>query len=84
MQAKSLGEGVRESLDAYFSAVDESDLPSDLYQTVLEQIEKPLLVSVMKFCANNQSKAAQVLGMNRNTLRKKLSLYKLTKKKRNE
>lgn len=81
---KSLSEAVRESLEAYFSVVDESNLPNNLYQIVLEQIEKPLITSVMKFCANNQCKAAKLLGMNRNTLRKKLLLYKLIKKKYNE
>ena len=44
---------------------------------VLQQVELPLLRCVMARCEGNQSKAAQVLGLNRNTLRKKLSAYGL-------
>ena len=44
---------------------------------VLAQVEKPLLAYVMNECSGNQSKAAEMLGLNRNTLRKKLLQYQL-------
>ncbi len=44
---------------------------------VLSAIEKPMLEVVMAHCHNNQSAAAHFLGLNRNTLRKKLLEHKL-------
>ncbi len=51
--------------------------PTNLYQLLLEQIEKPLLAVVMEKARGNRCRAAQVLGINRNTLRKKLQQYDL-------
>jgi len=44
---------------------------------VIQEVEKPLLQVVMQFSDQNQSKASRVLGINRNTLRKKLDQYGL-------
>ena len=44
---------------------------------VLREVERPLLEVVMQQTKGNQSRAAEVLGINRNTLRKKLKLYQL-------
>ena len=49
----------------------------DLYDMVLHQVEKPMLICVMEQCGGNQSKAAAILGLNRNTLRKKLQQHGL-------
>ena len=49
------------------------EAPAALYDLVISQVEKPLLEIVMKRASNNQSRAAQMLGINRNTLRKKLT-----------
>ncbi len=46
---------------------------NDIYDMVLHQVEKPLLEVVMKHTEDNQSKASRMLGINRNTLRKKLA-----------
>jgi len=51
--------------------------PTNLYQLLLEQIEKPLLAVVMERARGNRCRAADVLGINRNTLRKKLQQYDL-------
>ncbi|MGE8398057.1 MAG: helix-turn-helix domain-containing protein, partial [Comamonas sp.] len=48
------------------------ETPSNMYDMVLRLVEKPLLDVVMQQSDNNQSRAAQWLGLNRNTLRKKL------------
>jgi Fis family transcriptional regulator len=53
--------------------------PSNLYQMVLEVVEKPLLEFVMQHTNQNQSLAAQYLGLNRNTLHKKLVSHQLLK-----
>ena len=46
-----------------------------VYAMVLNEIERPLLRTVMQHAANNQSEAAKILGVNRNTLRKKLAQH---------
>ena len=53
--------------------------PSDLYQMVLAVVEKPMLELVMQHAKQNQSLAAQYLGINRNTLHKKLVEHQLLK-----
>ncbi len=50
---------------------------ADLYDTVISEVEKALLGIVMKETNGNQIKAAKILGINRNTLNKKLKKYKL-------
>jgi Fis family transcriptional regulator len=57
----------------------EGHMPSDLYEMVLCEVEQPLLRTVMQFTRGNQSLAAQILGINRSTLRKKLAKYGLGK-----
>ena len=50
---------------------------SEFYNLVLAEVEEPLLRVVMEYTANNQSRAAAMLGLNRGTLRKKLRQYNL-------
>ena len=61
----------------YFKQLDQKNIPIDVYQLVLNEIEPPLLSSVMRFSSNNQSKAARILGINRTTLRTKLKKYNI-------
>jgi Fis family transcriptional regulator, factor for inversion stimulation protein len=63
-------------LHDYFAQV-EPDMVSDLYDMVLSEVEAPLLAAVMQKARSNQSRAAQMLGLNRGTLRKKLKQYDL-------
>jgi len=72
----ALREHVEEAMAHYFSQLD-GQSASDLYQLVLEQVESPLLTAVMTYTGGNQSKAAEMLGLNRGTLRKKLKQYDL-------
>ena len=62
---------VRQSLDAYFKDLHDTE-PAGLYDMMVHVMEKPMLEVVMGRAKQNQSKAAQWLGLNRNTLRKKL------------
>jgi len=61
----------------YFNQLDQNNVPIDVYQLVLNEVEPPLLSSVMRFSNNNQSKAAKILGINRTTLRTKLKKYNI-------
>ena len=76
MSKKMIEECVRESLEAYFRDLRGTE-PAGLYDMVLRAVEKPLLEVVMEHAGHNQSRAAEWLGMNRNTLRKKLLENKL-------
>lgn len=69
-----LSENVLEALKDYFATLDGHGA-NNLYELVLSEVERPLLRAVMQHCNHNQSKAAQVLGLSRSTLRKKMNLY---------
>jgi Fis family transcriptional regulator len=75
-QQPPLSDSVKQSLDNYFAQL-EGQQPSNVYQIVMELVELPLLLKVMDFTSNNQSRAAKLLGISRGTLRKKLKLYDL-------
>jgi len=75
---KSLEECVRDSLETYFRDLRGVD-PAGLHEMIVRTVEKPLLDVVMKKADGNQSKAADWLGINRNTLRRKLVEHKLLK-----
>ncbi len=67
---------VKSSVDQYFKDLD-GEPPHAVYDMVLNCVEKPLLEYIMQHAAGNQSKAAEILGLNRNTLRKKLQQYNI-------
>jgi Fis family transcriptional regulator len=71
MSNNNLDECVRASLETYLRDLDGLE-PYGMHEMLVRAVEKPLLEVVMVAAANNQSKAAQWLGLNRNTLRKKL------------
>ena len=77
VRAQPLGECVRQSLAVYL-ADREGTEAQNLYPLVIGEIEKPLLQAVMHQAGGNQSRAARMLGINRNTLRKKLTQYGLS------
>jgi Fis family transcriptional regulator len=76
MNKCELGNSVKSSLDQYFKDLD-GEPPHAIYDMVLSCIEKPLLEYVMQHAGGNQSKAAEILGLNRNTLRKKIQQYNI-------
>lgn len=65
---------VERAMRNYFSHLDGHEV-SDIYQMVLAEVEIPLLEVVLEYTRNNQSRAAEALGLNRGTLRKKLKQY---------
>jgi Fis family transcriptional regulator len=78
MSKKKIEECIRENLNAYFEDISGLE-PNGLYDMLLGVVEKPLLEVVMQRADQNQSRAAEWLGLNRNTLRKKLIEHKLLK-----
>lgn len=75
---KHIEECVRESLDAYFKDLRGVE-PTAVYEMILRVVERPLFEVVMERAEGNQSRAAEWLGINRNTLRRKLVAHKLVK-----
>ena len=69
---------IRDSLDSYFKDLRGVE-PHAMYEMMLNVVERPLLDVVMRHAEGNQSKAAEWLGINRNTLRRKLVEHKLIK-----
>ncbi|HEV2898976.1 nitrogen regulation protein NR(I) [Mesorhizobium sp. AaZ16] len=68
----SIGQAVEHYLQRYFSAFGEDLPPAGLYQRILSEVEFPLVLASMTATRGNQIKAAELLGLNRNTLRKKI------------
>ena len=72
-QNPGLSASVERHLRDYFAAHDEQGPPAaGLYDRVLHEIERPLLAITLDECSGNQLRAAALLGLNRNTLRKKI------------
>lgn len=69
---EGLAAAVKRQLRRYFSAHGDGLPPSGLYDRFLREVERPLLEEAMRATHGNQLKAAELLGLNRNTLRKKL------------
>ena len=76
MSKESIQEVVQKSLEEYFNDLGEQQA-SNIYDMVVLTVEKPILEVVMQRADGNQSHAAQMLGINRNTLRKKLQEHGL-------
>jgi Factor for inversion stimulation Fis, transcriptional activator len=69
-----LKELVKQQLDRYFNELD-GEVPSELYDLVISQVEHALLESALEQTANNQSKAAEILGISRGTLRTRMKRF---------
>jgi len=76
MSKDNIQDVVRKSLEKYFRDLGDLE-PSNVYEMVIFTVEKPILEAVMNRAEGNQSHAAEMLGINRNTLRKKLQQHDL-------
>jgi two-component system nitrogen regulation response regulator GlnG len=79
-ESSGLSASVEKHLRHYFEAHEKQMPSSGLYDLVLQEVERPLLKIVLSECRGNQLKASALLGLNRNTLRKKLRLLGLEAK----
>ncbi len=76
MSKKHIDDCIRSTLEQYFKDLRGTE-PHGVHDMILQAVEKPLLDVVMQHADGNQSKAAEWLGINRNTLRRKLAEHKL-------
>ncbi|MGE5104037.1 MAG: helix-turn-helix domain-containing protein [Betaproteobacteria bacterium] len=74
--SNEIGKSVERSLDEYFRRLD-GEPPHGIYDMVIAHVERALLASMLERSKGNQTQAAEMLGLNRNTLRAKLAKYKL-------
>ena len=72
--SNEIGRSVERSLDEYFRRLD-GEQPHGIYDMVITHVERAVIESVMTRANGNQTQAADMLGMNRNTLRAKLAKY---------
>jgi Fis family transcriptional regulator len=66
---------VRKTLKEYFKDLDGEDPCCDMFDMVMDCVEKPLLEMVLEHVGGNQTRASEMLGINRNTLRKKMQQH---------
>jgi len=74
--SNELGRSVERSLDDYFRKLD-GEPPHGVYDMVITHVERAMLTSILERAEGNQTHAADMLGMNRNTLRAKLAKHRL-------
>jgi len=71
-----LADAVKRSLERYFKDMD-GETPTSIYDMVLTNVEKPMIETVLGHAEGNQTLAATMLGINRNTLRKKMQQLRI-------
>jgi Fis family transcriptional regulator, factor for inversion stimulation protein len=74
--SNDIGRSVEKSLDEYFRRLD-GEPPHGIYDMVIAHVERALLTSILDRSSGNQTHAAEMLGLNRNTLRAKLAKHNL-------
>ncbi len=77
MNENEMASYVRKALKAYFKDLDGEEPCSGMYDMVIQCAEKPLIEMVLEYAGGNQTRTAELLGINRNTLRKKMRLHGL-------
>ena len=75
-RSNELADCVKRSLERYFKDMD-GEKPTSIYEMVLKNIEKPMIETVLGQAKGNQTLAAEMLGINRNTLRKKMKQLRI-------
>lgn len=68
---------VRKAVGDYFVDLDGEQPSCSVYDMVIHCVEKPLIETVLHHAGGNQTRAAELLGLNRNTLRKKIQTHKI-------
>ncbi len=69
----SLSSLVSKRISSFFKS-QKNSLPINLHATIIEHVERPLIIETLRITHGNQIRASEILGLNRNTLRKKIKL----------
>ena len=77
---QSLKSYLEDFFEEFFNSFGDNEENLNLYEKFLNEFEKPIIIKILKFCNGNQMKAAKILGLNRNTLRSKMTKYKVPNK----
>jgi len=77
---ESLKSYLENFFEEFYSSIGSDDSELNLYDKFLTEFEKPVIIKTLKYCNGNQMKASKMLGINRNTLRTKISKYKIPNK----
>lgn len=75
MNENEMARYVRKAMAEYFNDLDGEDPSCPVYDMVINCVEKPLIETVLHHTGGNQTRAAELLGLNRNTLRKKIQAH---------
>ena len=75
-KGNELSDAVKRSLERYFKDMD-GEKPTSIYEMVLKNVEKPMIEMVLGQAKGNQTLAAQMLGINRTTLRTKMQQLRI-------
>ena len=75
-RSNDLADAVRRALERYFKDMD-GEKPTSIHEMVLKNVEKPMIETVLRFAEGNQTLAAEMLGINRNTLRSKMQRLRI-------
>jgi Fis family transcriptional regulator len=75
-RTNELAECVKRSLERYFKDMD-GEKPTSIHEMVLRNVEKPMIETVLGHAHGNQTLAAEMLGINRNTLRSKMKQLRI-------
>lgn len=75
MNENDIARYVRKAMADYFTDLDGEDPSCPVYDMVINCVEKPLIETVLHHTGGNQTRAAELLGLNRNTLRKKIQVH---------
>ena len=75
-RTNEVADSVKRSLERYFKDMD-GEKPTSIYEMVLKNIEKPMIETVLQHAEGNLSLVAEMLGINRATLRKKMQQLRI-------
>lgn len=76
MSQKPIRQAIESAMNSYLDTLN-GERPAGVYKLVVGEVEAALLKTIMEYAEHNQSHAAEYLGLNRGTLRKKLKEHKL-------
>ena len=77
LEENEVAQYVRQAVNNYFTDLDGEEPSCAVYDMVINCVEKPLIETVLHHAGGNQTRAAELLGLNRNTLRKKIKTHKI-------